>query len=59
MVEIKFVGSTSTISVNGDIKHTRTVGRRFQLSNIKVYIGAPWWPAANAVISDVSFSPAS
>jgi len=58
-VEIKVVGTTSIVSVNGEIKHTMTVGTRSQLLNVKVYIGDPWFSAANAIISDVSFSPAS
>ena len=58
-IEIKVVGSTSIVSVNGDIKDTMTMGTCSQLLNVKVYIGDPWHSSANAIISDVSFSYAS
>jgi len=58
-IEIKVIGSTSTVSVNGDIKDTMNVGTHSQLSNVKVYIGDPWYSSINAIISNISFSYAS
>ena len=58
-IEMKVVGSRSIVSKNDDIKHTMHVGICSQLSNVNVCIGAPWHSAANTIISDVSFSPAS
>jgi len=34
------------------------IGTRAQLDQVNVYIGDPWYPAANAVISDISFTEA-
>jgi len=55
-VELKVVGSTLTVSVNGVLESSITVGTRSQLSNVEVYIGIG--DVANAIISDVSFSSA-
>jgi len=57
-VEIRVVGTTSSLLLNGVVDSTLTVGARSPLSDVKVYIGNPWRTAANAIISKVYFGPA-
>jgi len=54
-VLIKVYGTTVTISVNGVIDNSRTVGPRAQLNDVSLYIGDPWNYPADAIVSDISF----
>jgi len=56
--ELRVVGTTSSTLLNGVVDSTLTVGGRPPLSDVKVYIGNPWYTAANAIISNVYFGPA-
>jgi len=56
-VEIRVVGTTRSILLNGVVDSTLNVGGRLPLSDVKFYIGDPWWAAANATISNVYFGP--
>jgi len=56
-VLIKVYETTATISVNGVIEDTQTVGTHSQLNNVELYIGDPWYEPANAIVSDISFGP--
>jgi len=53
-VLIKVYGTTATISVNGVIDNSQTVGPRAQLNNVELYIGDPWNYPADAIVSDIS-----
>jgi len=57
-VELRVVGTTSSTLLNGVVDSTLTVGGRPPLSDVKVYIGSPWYIPANAIISNVYFGPA-
>jgi len=57
-VEILVVGTKSTLSVNGVVVSTMIIGDRSPLSDVKVFIGSPWYTAADAFISNVYFGPA-
>jgi len=57
-VEVHVFGSKSSVYVNGVLAAQKTIGTRAPLDQVKVYIGDPWYEAANAIISDISFTAA-
>jgi len=57
-IEIRVVGKSIKLSINGVADSTMTIGDRSLLSNVRVYFGDPWNVAANATISNVYFGPA-
>lgn len=54
-VEVRVIGTVATVLINGVIKSKKNIASRPQLNYAKVYIGDPWRPAANAIISDLRF----
>jgi len=56
-IEIRVVGTSFTLLINRVEDYTRSIGDRSPLSNVKVYFGGPWYYAANAIISNVTFIP--
>ena len=56
-IEVRVVGSTSTVYLNGVVAIRQTIRARSQLDKVNVYIGSPYTDAANAVISDISLTP--
>jgi len=57
-IEVHVYGRTASVHVNGALASQVTIGTRAQLDQVNVYIGDPWYPAANAVISDIIFTQA-
>merc|ERR1740124_491271 len=57
-IELRVVGRKNTLVINGVEERSRTVKERALLSNVTVYLGNPWHPAADATISNVYFGPA-
>jgi len=57
-IEIRVVGTSSTLSINGVVDTSQTTGGRFPLTDVKVYLGDPWYAAVNAIISNVYFGSA-
>jgi len=57
-IEIRVVGNTFTFSIDGIVDYTKYIGDRSPLLDVKVYIGNPWAPAADASIRNVYFGPA-
>ena len=57
-IVVHVFGSKSSIYVNGTLAFQKTIGTRTPLAQVDVYIGSPWYEAANAIISDVSFTEA-
>ena len=57
-VIIAVVGSTAMVSVDGIIS-LKSVGMRAQVPQAQVYIGNPWYAAADAQISNISFKAAT
>ena len=55
MIEVKVFESSSVILVNGKIAIRKNIGNRAKLDKVKVYVGDPWYPASNAIISDIVF----
>merc|ERR1740124_905934 len=55
LIEVRVVGSLATVAVDGVIKSSKKIGSRPALEKVNVYIGNPWKPSANAIISDVIF----
>jgi len=56
MIEVRVVGSSSVILVNGQIAIRKNIGNRAKLEKVNVYVGDPWYDASNAIISDISFN---
>merc|ERR1740124_1172663 len=54
-IELRVVGKKNTLVINGVEERSRTVKERSLLSNMTVYLGNPWHPAADATISNVYF----
>ena len=55
MIEVKVFESSSVILVNGKIAISNNIGNRAKLDKVKVYVGDPWYPASNTIISDIVF----
>jgi len=56
-IEIRVVGTQTTLYINGVKDNILVVGIRTTIKNLKVYLSNPWEDAANAIISNVYFGP--
>jgi len=57
-IEVHVFGLKSSVYVNRTLVSAKTIGTRAPLDQVEVYIGNPWYSAADAIISNISFTEA-
>jgi len=55
-IEVRVVGSNFTVLVDNMVEKEMNIGDRDPIDKVNVFIGDPWSSAANAIISDISFT---
>jgi len=55
-MKLQVQGDVSSFFINGNIADEWPVGAREPIAELKMYVGDPWYPAAQAEISNIRFS---